>query len=849
MPLSYRSVSRYPEKMSRRQNSRWQPMLIGVVLVGIVGCSATSDPAPPAAPDGTTEIPIPDTTPPECVGDGCPGGLCAEDSDCQQGSCVWHLGERLCATPCSVDCPKGTQCDDTENQCESLAPMLCRPCTDDADCREENGLGGDCVPYANEGSFCGSDCAVSEDCAAGFFCDAGQCKNGSGLCSCTQASIALGDATPCSTTNEQGTCLGQRSCGAQGLTACDAWEPTVDACDGVDNNCDGQTDTVACDDANPCTDDSCAGANGCVFAATASQPCDDGDDCTAGDSCFLGACTSEPVECDDGDPCTADTCVASAGCLFVGNELCTCVVDEDCSAPEDRCLGDVKCILTADKPYFHCEQDLSTAVECEVTPGPNAPCLVSECEPTTGDCIESAANDSEPCELESKCIESSICKEGVCTVNTMVTCEDNNPCTDNSCKEGLGCVFENNDNPCSVPDQCMENGLCVNGQCEGDTGCEDNNVCTTDACVAGAGCVHLPSQGSCSLDDPCVATGICVASQCQPDTIVNCNDGEECTQDSCVPNAGCIFVPKTADCCQFGETPAANCYPPLTADAGPDVTILPGESTELTAVASGGDGQYVFTWKTADGLVLTGPLISVTPPAPQTYTLTVTDGVGNTATDKVTVLVAGVPLTMCEWPIVYFDPEGHNQAQAVWTFDSLCTTATQTVNAQPSILLSPIDFESGTLTGAFHVDTSDDDDLIGFVFGYKGSTDFYVFDWKQKSQTFCGASSFEGVMLKKMKTQGDPLSCEDFYASGGTANTTILAAAMPPGWKENQLVPYQWTLHIDKGEATITIDQGGNTIHQVVATLPNFEGGWFGFYNNSQNWVVYELFQFVLPSP
>ena len=820
-----------------------------LALVFLAGCSSASKPTTPPTTDVSTELPTPDTTPPPCVGDGCPGGLCAEDSDCQQGACIWHEGGQVCATDCEKDCPAGTVCDDGTGQCVSSAPMLCRPCTEDTECRTDNGHGGTCVSYGDSGSFCGADCEESEDCPAGYFCDAGQCKSGSGVCNCTVASIAAGDTTKCSQTNDSGACLGERTCTSDGLTACDAWTPAEDVCDGLDNNCDGATDTIPCDDNNACTVDSCQGEAGCQFSPDDSLPCDDNDDCTEADACAQGQCGGAPVLCNDDDPCTADTCVTGSGCLFVDNQLCACEQDADCPIPEDRCLGDMKCMVTEAKPFLHCAQDPNTAVLCVVAPGPNAVCLESECEPSTGDCIESAVNDGDPCDADLTCVESSQCTNGTCMATQMKSCDDSNTCTDDLCKEGIGCLFPNNNKPCSDPDICLEDGICEEGACTGESGCDDGNDCTSDACVAGAGCVHLPTAGACTPTDPCFATGTCVDKQCVSSDPIVCDDDEECTIDTCDSASGCMFTPQSDDCCAFGEKPDATCYPPLVADAGPDITVAAGESISIQGTATGGNKEYAFAWTSSEGVSINAQSFSITASTPVTYTLTVTDGVGNTSQDKMTVLVTGVPLSLCNWPVINFDPAGHNQAEALWTFDPACTTATQTINAQPSILLSPLDFEGGVLTGGFHVDTSNDDDLVGFVFGYKSPTDFYVFDWKQKSQTFCGASSFEGVMLKKMTTDGSPLTCKDFYASGGTDNTTIIAAAMPPGWKENQTVPYQWTLTIAGSAVTITIEQGDVLIHEISATLPDFDGGTFGFYNNSQNAVVYELFQFVDPGP
>ena len=852
---------------------QWSSSLIRFVMTTLClllalscGDNEASDPveAPPATDgggdvtvtvtdDGDNDVDGDDDVPAiaACSGEGCLGSACLEDTECKEGPCVWHQGGKRCAGPCGAGCPEGWHCDDGNAVCVSDAPTLCRPCVGDEQCTPAMGPGAVCLTYPQgAGRFCGAACATDKPCPAAYHCHDGQCRSDTLTCGCSTASIALGDTTVCEATSPAGTCVGERTCTAPVLTPCDAPAPTADLCDGVDNDCDGTTDTVPCDDANPCTANSCQ-ADGCTYTPDDQASCDDKDACTSGDHCAAGDCVGEGLLCDDGDPCTSDTCVEGSGCVSIDNGLCACAVDSDCPAPEDRCLGLVKCVLTEEKPFLHCWQDPSTEVICTVPPGPDAPCLSAECVPLTGKCIYPPVAEGGPCTPDSLCLGVGTCTAGVCIAGAPVVCDDANPCTADSCVEGSGCVFapaggdcEDGD-LCTGPDQCTD-GVCTSGPV---LDCEDDSPCTLElGCEPAVGCIVVAQPGLCDDDNPCTTKDACDAGSCLGGPPLTCDDDKECTADTCTPSKGCTYIP-TSDpeaCCDDGVAPDGSCLPPLIANAGPDQLIAPGETASLLGSASGGSGSYSLSWIGPTGPI-PGAALDVSPVKSTSWMLVVEDSVGNAAIDVVTVQVKGVPLDLCAWSLVQLDPEGQTQPPASWEPNPECDKVVQTVNAKPSILLSDIDMQSGTLTGAFSVGTEEDDDLIGFVFGYQSESDFYLFDWKQKTQTFCGVDALQGITLKHISSGGAPLECADFFASAGTPNTSIVAGPIPGGWQENLPQPYQWTLTIAGDAVTITIHLGDELVHTLEATLPGFAGGKVGFYNNSQDSVTYDLFTFLDP--
>jgi len=272
-------------------------------------------------------------------GDGCFGEKCMDNSNCDSGWCVEHMGEQVCTQACHEGCPQGWTCmpvAGTEPEpafvCISNYPSLCRPCAGTADCAGSTGTEVACISYGEQGSFCGGACGDAGECPSGFSCmdvetgtgaNLQQCVNIAGVCPCTDTSVALGLWTSCEYENDFGLCEGQRFCEPGGLTGCDAPVPAPEVCNGMDDDCDGDADEPdlvegesvdLCDDDNVCTQDTCLGEEGCEHIALDAGPCDDGNPCTLADYCYQGVCTGDQVQCDDGNPCTEDVCNETGDC-------------------------------------------------------------------------------------------------------------------------------------------------------------------------------------------------------------------------------------------------------------------------------------------------------------------------------------------------------------------------------------------------------------------------------------------------------------------------------------------------------------------------------------------------------
>lgn len=224
-------------------------------------------------------------------------------------------------------------------------------------------------------------------------------------------------------------------------------------------------DCPPCDDANFCTDDSCDTTTGtCVHTIHVCE--DDGNPCTI-NQCSSGQCIAFPagrVHCDDGNACT----------LF------------------DECVG------------FVCVPGTQT-VFCN----DSDPCTFDRCNPSNGLCDFVPVNVPFQCNDGSACTTGDVCHGALCQ-GTAVSCDDANPCTDDSCDSQAGCGHIANLAPCDDGRTCTEDDRCFAGVCSG-TGicpCDDRDGdgfanCTVPGCdPTGLQC------GDCSDTDPASHPGV-----------------------------------------------------------------------------------------------------------------------------------------------------------------------------------------------------------------------------------------------------------------------------------------------------------------------------------------------------
>jgi len=564
-----------------------------------------------ASPETAFKEGLSDDLLPACdPGKGCFGDKCTENDLCLSGWCVEHMGDGVCTIACELECPQGWVCrqvtsgPDLVSICVSLQSNLCKPCSTAEGCKGAGDVQDACVDYGPQGSFCGGACEVGSDCPWGFSCkdvltvdglSARQCVSDTGECPCTDKSIQLSLWTPCVVSNDFGSCEGKRVCTADGLSACSASTPTEESCNGVDDNCDGDTDEPLevggdyvnlCDDGKSCTKDTCAGAEGCLHDDLAEGECMDGDACTIGDHCEAGECVGLPIACDDKNPCTDDSCDGKGGCqnefnfapcddldpctvkdeCFQGecegfDVECACTQNSDCAKLDDGdpCNGTLWCDTT-DLPY-ECALVPGSVVECAPPAGPNSFCKKSACDPATGSCVFVPDHDGFACDDGDPCTLGDGCQDGQCVPGAQMTCGDDNACTDDWCQPGVGCVHVDNTAPCSDGNACTAQDHCGDGAClpGPQIVCDDGNPCTTDACDLLVGCVFSAASGDCDDGNECTIGDFCLGGKCTYAAPLLCDDENPCTDDACLPLSGCVSK-NNSGACTDGDPCTVNDY-------------------------------------------------------------------------------------------------------------------------------------------------------------------------------------------------------------------------------------------------------------------------------------------------
>ena len=649
--------------MVGRDSANWHEIIVTGMAIVIVGCTGSSSGTPTLQEPESLDISgaeVEDLSSAETydfargsdgldvgtetfISAGEPGYACASSADCFSGFCIATPHGSKCTMECLDECPFGWSCTlhkpslpDTTFICSPTLMNLCRPCMTNGDC-SVNGvdLGDTCLPRGNDGNFCGGNCD-SNGCPPGYAClqaldvhggYSSQCVVTDGACSCADWFVDDAASTTCQVESEWGTCQGERTCAAGGLTPCSAAVPVAETCNGADDNCDGNVDEG--DDWGPCTNEnefgSCPGTYSCQ---TGSLVCDGlepaGEDCDGLDNnCdgqvdegFPNTDSDDDADCvdddddGDGDPDSSD-CLPLEASVFHGAE-------ETCNGEDDNCSGSVDegfidtdfdglkdCVDDDDDNDGDPDQDDCQQLNPLVHHGTQETCdgvdedcddevdeELGELECGLGECFHQVplcedgelqscnpfeGSSEELCDgIDNNCNGSHdegfsvgqpcIAGIGLCAVEGTLVCKTDGASTD--------CSAEPLEPDCTDK-ECGDNGCggqC--GQCPG-----PNYLCIAASCVCQPDC-FLKTCG----DDGCGGScGTCSALESCNDGVCNgCDDGNNIPMDGCTGGQISEFLVNT----EVSSNQQA-----------PDVSVL-------------ADGGYVIVWESegqdGDGMGIFG---------------------------------------------------------------------------------------------------------------------------------------------------------------------------------------------------------------------------------------------------
>ncbi len=514
-----------------------------------------------------------DAGPRDADGDGAPkpgqfGAACRENSDCAGGYCVPTGDGFVCTRTCVDECPAGWLCKavlstypDLTFICVPEVHRLCEPCNTSYDCAAAGDLCMALGTGTGAGQFCLTDCSIHADCEPGFTCAeilddvtgepiARQCLPDTGSCICRPG--VDGTRRPCSNANEWGTCLGEERCaGPAGWVECSAATPTIETCDGADNDCDGTRDEG--------------------FA----YPDWDGAVRAVGDPCGTGLCAGGRVVC---------VSPTTAACSSDGQRL-----DEDCNNLDDDCDGNVdEGVLTtfyrdgdedghgtAEATTLACAPPpgfVALADDCDDANPAIAGGLTETCDALDNDCDGQTDEDFAFTDVDGATLAiGAVCGSGSCAGGTVV-CADLTRTTCSSLGSASSEICDDFDEDCDgLPDNgCDDDG---DGYCDADYEVvESPAICE----ATGADCNDTDDEVFPGADERCNR----VDDDCDGDTddaVVDCpsfsctgsgNDYYETGVASCVD--GACYSPDALGCgnytCAGGGASGDACATVCTGD-------------------------------------------------------------------------------------------------------------------------------------------------------------------------------------------------------------------------------------------------------------------------------------------
>ena len=271
-------------------------------------------------------------------------------------------------------------------------------------------------------------------------------------------------------------------------------------------------------------------------------------------------------------------------------------------------------------------------------------------------------------------------------------------------------------------------------------------------------------------------------------------------------------------------------------DSGDNVTI----SASVGSVNQTGTQNGTWTWSfnTTDG-----------PAESDTVVITATDNgsLKGTASFALTVNNVDPVVDTGVVDLTAWTPENISSGSGVWTVAPGGNSVLQSVNGNPTFFYSDFNALGSPLKGGIVVETTGDDDFIGFAIGFdpgdttNASVDYLLVDWKQTSQNVTAWGGIAPVGLAVSRVTGIANNT-NFWSHTGTVTELTRANTLgSTGWADNASNEFQFEFSATR----LRVFVNGNLEFDVTPdpSGPQFSDGRFAFYNFSQSQVRYTAIQ------
>jgi methionine-rich copper-binding protein CopC len=199
-----------------------------------------------------------------------------------------------------------------------------------------------------------------------------------------------------------------------------------------------------------------------------------------------------------------------------------------------------------------------------------------------------------------------------------------------------------------------------------------------------------------------------------------------------------------------------------------------------------------------------------------------------------------------------------NSGNGNWNVAADGLSVLQTINGNPTFFISDFDLTDSSFQGTFAVETSSDDDYIGFVFGFNDNdgnpstldSPFYLLSWKQTNQSHTGYGE-AGFKVVKVT---DPVNYNYWDVETSSYGTVLhRLTESDKGWRDYEVYEFFLSYQPLEGQIRVIVNResdGVELYNTGLLTDPEPIGtGRVGFYNYSQASVRYAGFSSAVLQP